>query len=206
MSHYVAIYTRAHEGDEVGQTRQLDACLARVEAETGLRPRIISAREEAELAMESCAPLLEQQDRRALLFDIGGGSTEIAWIRVPAAGLSCGQAPAELIGYVSMPLGVVTLAERAGASCFTEEGFGAVVEEVAEHERVWQAVLTLPRRQRAVIVLKYFEDLSEAEIAETLHMARGTVKSHGHAAARRLAVLLAEPADGSSSPVARAAT
>lgn len=87
-----------------------------------------------------------------------------------------------------------------------EPAWGGRVEEVAEHERVWQAVLTLPRRQRAVIVLKYFEDLSEAEIAETLHMARGTVKSHGHAAARRLAVLLAEPADGSSSPVARAAT
>ncbi|WP_431270738.1 Ppx/GppA phosphatase family protein [Dankookia sp. P2] len=59
------------------------AFLARVEAETGLRPRIISAREEAELAMESCSPLLEEQDRRALLFDIGGGSTEIAWIRSP---------------------------------------------------------------------------------------------------------------------------
>src|SRR5215213_4729206 len=93
------------------------AFLARVEAETGLRPRVISAREEAELAMESCAPLLEECDRRALLFDIGGGSTEIAWIRVPAAGARPGQVPAELIGYVSMPLGVVTLAERAGASC-----------------------------------------------------------------------------------------
>ncbi|MFC7543797.1 Ppx/GppA phosphatase family protein [Siccirubricoccus deserti] len=62
------------------------AFLHRVEVETGLRPRIISAREEAELAMESCAPLLEAGDRRALLFDIGGGSTEIAWIRIPAGG------------------------------------------------------------------------------------------------------------------------
>jgi exopolyphosphatase / guanosine-5'-triphosphate,3'-diphosphate pyrophosphatase len=53
---------------------QRPAFLARIEAETGLRLRIISAREEAELAMESCAPLLETQDRRALLFDIGGGS------------------------------------------------------------------------------------------------------------------------------------
>ena len=43
------------------------------------------------------------------------------------------------------------------------------------------------------MVLKYYEDLSEAEIAATLDMAPGTVKSHGHAAARRLAVLLAEP-------------
>ena len=125
------------------------AFLARVEAETGLRPRIISAREEAELAMESCSPLLEQQDRRALLFDIGGGSTEIAWIRVPAAGLHCGQAPAELIGYVSMPLGVVTLAERAGASCFTEEGFAAVVEEVAEHLRRFDRVHCIGQEIRA---------------------------------------------------------
>ncbi|TDH59141.1 Ppx/GppA family phosphatase [Dankookia rubra] len=126
------------------------AFLARVEAETGLRPRIISAREEAELAMESCSPLLEDQDRRALLFDIGGGSTEIAWIRVPAAaGQAGGQPPAELIGYVSMPLGVVTLAERAGASCFTEEGFHAVVDEVAEHLRRFDRVHCIGQEIRA---------------------------------------------------------
>ena len=133
------------------------AFLARVEAETGLRPRIISAREEAELAMESCAPLLEEQDRRALLFDIGGGSTEIAWIRVPAAAQRPGQGnghgpchvPAELIGYVSMPLGVVTLAERVGASCFTQEGFHAVVEEVAAHLRRFDQVHCIGQEIRA---------------------------------------------------------
>jgi exopolyphosphatase/guanosine-5'-triphosphate,3'-diphosphate pyrophosphatase len=130
------------------------AFLARVEAETGLRPRIISAREEAELAMESCSPLLEEQDRRALLFDIGGGSTEIAWIRVPAGatgqqGYGPCQVPAELIGYVSMPLGVVTLAERAGASCFTEEGFHAVVDEVAEHLRRFDRVHCIGQEIRA---------------------------------------------------------
>ncbi|TCZ59836.1 Ppx/GppA phosphatase family protein [Roseicella aquatilis] len=124
------------------------AFLARVEAETGLRPRIISAREEAELAMESCSPLLEDQDRRALLFDIGGGSTEIAWIRVPGAPRQ-GQVPAELIGYVSMPLGVVTLAERVGASCFTQEGFAAVVEEVAEHLRRFDRVHCIGQEIRA---------------------------------------------------------
>lgn len=106
------------------------AFLARVEAETGLRLRTISAREEAELAMESCAPLLDPGDRRALLFDIGGGSTEIAWMRIhPRTG-----AP-ELIGYVSVPVGVVTLSERGGPSCFTQVGFQAVVDEVAE--RLW---------------------------------------------------------------------
>jgi len=113
--------------------------LARVEAETGLRPRIITAREEAELAMESCAPLLTEGDRRAILFDIGGGSTEIAWLRI-LPGHRPGEVSAGLIGTVSMPLGVVTLAERVGASCFTEEGFHAVVDEVTEHLRRFDAV------------------------------------------------------------------
>lgn len=101
------------------------AFIARIQAETGIRLRVISAREEAELAMESCAPLLGPSDRRVLLFDIGGGSTEIAWIRVPPGG------GPQLIGYLSVPVGVVTLSERCGPSCFTEAGFHAVVEEVA---------------------------------------------------------------------------
>ena len=42
---------------------------------------------------------------------------------------------------------------------------------------VWNEVLALPARRRAVIVLRYFEDLSEAEIADVLGMAVGTVKS-----------------------------
>ena len=74
-----------------------------------------------------------------------------------------------------------------------EPGRGDRMEELAEHERVWKAVLSLPPRQRAVTVLRYYEDLSEAEIAETLVMAPGTVKSHSHAASRRLAELLGDP-------------
>jgi exopolyphosphatase/guanosine-5'-triphosphate,3'-diphosphate pyrophosphatase len=118
--------------------------LARVTAETGLRLRVISAREEAELAMESCAPLLEPEDRRALLFDIGGGSTEIAWMRVPPGG-----ATPELIGYVSLPLGVVTLAERAGHDCFTERGFCDVVDEVAAYLAEFDQVHRIGQEIRA---------------------------------------------------------
>jgi exopolyphosphatase/guanosine-5'-triphosphate,3'-diphosphate pyrophosphatase len=126
------------------------AFLARVESETGIRPRIITAREEAELAMESCAPLIEAKDRRALLFDIGGGSTEIAWIRaVPRQERAAHQPAAELIGTVSLPLGVVTLAERAGLSCFTLDGFEAVVDEVAAQLVGFDAVHCIGQEIRA---------------------------------------------------------
>lgn len=118
------------------------AFLARVEAETGLRLRIITAREEAELAMEACGPLLGREDRRVLLFDIGGGSTEIAWIRVRP------DAASEMIGYTSLPLGVVTLAERAGDDCFTEAGFSAVVDEVAARLACFDAVHSIGREIR----------------------------------------------------------
>lgn len=112
--------------------------LARVAAETGITPRIIGGREEAQLALASCAPLLTHGDRRAILFDIGGGSTEIAWVRLPPPG-SHGPEPI-LSGTISIPVGVVTLAERRGESCFTRAGFEAVRNEVAEKLRAFDAV------------------------------------------------------------------
>ncbi|WP_193604483.1 SigE family RNA polymerase sigma factor [Nocardioides dongkuii] len=48
---------------------------------------------------------------------------------------------------------------------------------VVQRDRVWAAVQALPVRQRAVVVLRYYEDLTEAEIAEVLGCSRGTVKS-----------------------------
>ena len=56
---------------------------------------------------------------------------------------------------------------------------------------LWPLVCALPPRQRAVIVLRYYEDLSEAEIAATLGCAPGTVKSMSSAAMRALRRALA---------------
>jgi exopolyphosphatase / guanosine-5'-triphosphate,3'-diphosphate pyrophosphatase len=100
--------------------------LDKVRRETGLAVDIISAREEAELALDSCGPLLRGIGRRALVFDIGGGSTELGWVRLNEHG------QAALIGYTTLPLGVVTLAERFGHSGFEPEGYEAMVEFVEE--------------------------------------------------------------------------
>ena len=67
-------------------------------------------------------------------------------------------------------------------------------DAVSDHDAVWSAVLTLPVRQRAVIVLRFYEDLTEAQTAEVLGMAVGTVKSHCHTGCHRLAELLEDPA------------
>jgi RNA polymerase sigma-70 factor (sigma-E family) len=62
--------------------------------------------------------------------------------------------------------------------------------EVDDRDQVVRALRRLPRQQRAVLVLRYYEDLSEAEIAETLGISGGTVKSH---AAKGLANLRLDP-------------
>ncbi len=109
------------------------AFLCRVKQETGFDFGIITGREEAELALESCAPLLRCEGRRALLFDIGGGSTELAWVR-----LTSGQP--ELIGFASLPIGVVTLAERWGDTGFCPAGFEAMVDDVVQRLQDFESV------------------------------------------------------------------
>ncbi len=66
----------------------------------------------------------------------------------------------------------------------------AVVRE--EHRRVAAALEHLPRRQRECIVLRYYLDLSEAEIARTLDISAGTVKTHVHRGLTALGVRLEE--------------
>jgi exopolyphosphatase/guanosine-5'-triphosphate,3'-diphosphate pyrophosphatase len=108
--------------------------LARVRLETGLSINVISSREEAELALESCTPLLRCGGRRALLFDFGGGSTELAWVRLSGSGRP------DLIGYVSLPVGVVTLAERFGGCGDDPVEFDAMMDDVADRLRPFEAV------------------------------------------------------------------
>lgn len=53
-------------------------------------------------------------------------------------------------------------------------------------QEMWQALAALPRKQRAVLVLRYYEQLSDAEIAEVLGVSRGTVRSQASRALDKL--------------------
>lgn len=107
--------------------READNCdefLARVSEETGIELDIIEPAEEAALAVAGCAPLLDQDCENGLVFDIGGGSTEVMWLR-----LCPGKSP-ELLAWTSLPCGVVTLAEAYGGRDVPAETYREMVDSI----------------------------------------------------------------------------
>lgn len=88
--------------------------IERVRQETGIALDIISAREEARLAVLGCHVLLEDGFGPAMIFDIGGGSTELVLIE------STGTVP-RILDWQSVPWGVVSLTESCGAEGTTQE-------------------------------------------------------------------------------------
>lgn len=67
--------------------------------------------------------------------------------------------------------------------------------QLAERDAMMGALRQLSPQQRAVLVLRFYEDLSEAQIAETLGLSTGTVKSHASRGLARLRLLLDEDGD-----------
>jgi len=102
----------------------------RVAAETGIRLEVIDRETEAALAVIGCSPLLDPQGRGAILFDIGGGSTELVRIeRDPDQQ----QAAPRIKAWMSIPLGVVTLAEHFGGRDVTAQSYALMVQEVTQY-------------------------------------------------------------------------
>ena len=101
--------------------------LALAARQTGLRLEVIRPEEEARLAVISCAPLVSPDAAQVLVFDIGGGSTELVWIdlagvapehraqaivNLQMTGGSGASGTARIVDFISVPLGVATLHER----------------------------------------------------------------------------------------------
>ncbi|NWG46896.1 MAG: Ppx/GppA family phosphatase [Alphaproteobacteria bacterium] len=106
--------------------------LARAEAETGIALEMISTAEEARLAARGCVPLIDRTLDHVLVFDIGGGSTELIWLEV--ATLPDGRTPLDaqpkIAGWASLPCGVVTLSERHAHAAGTPDAYRRMVEDV----------------------------------------------------------------------------
>ncbi|PTW60525.1 Ppx/GppA phosphatase [Breoghania corrubedonensis] len=108
--------------------------IERVRKETGLSLEIVTRETEARLAVAGCTSLVAPDADGVVLFDIGGGSSELVWLdlrnRCGARGLALTRF---IRHWTSLPLGVVTLAERHGGTQVGPECFEAMVEDVSQH-------------------------------------------------------------------------
>ena len=106
------------------------AFIERVRERTGLELEIIDRQTEARLAVSGCGSLVDRETQGVVLFDIGGGSSEIALVdltRDRSARLAN-----NIAAWTSLPVGVVSLAERHGGRHVTPAIFEAMVADVGE--------------------------------------------------------------------------
>lgn len=112
-----------------------DEFVSRVKKETGVELEIVSAKREAEFAAIGCTPLFDKKSDVVLVFDIGGGSTELIWLDQKRR--REGRVKPEVLAWTSLPFGVVTLAEKfyaGGSNSETEdvEAFAAMTKIVSD--------------------------------------------------------------------------
>ncbi len=100
------------------------AFVERVADDVGLQLEIIDRKTEASLAASGASPLIEKGAASAVIFDIGGGSTEVMWMQANETGY-------HMKAWISLAAGVVTLSERLnGGRDVTPDTFDAMRHEV----------------------------------------------------------------------------
>ncbi|TAK49857.1 MAG: Ppx/GppA family phosphatase [Xanthobacteraceae bacterium] len=102
---------------------------SRVRDELGIDLEVIDRETEALLAATGCTPLIDAEASGVILFDIGGGSSEV--VRMDSA--SIGRAGPRVRGWASLPVGVVTLAERHGGMHVSRASYAAMIADVSAH-------------------------------------------------------------------------
>ena len=108
------------------------AFLEKVAAETGLMLEIVDRETEARLAVAGCATLVDPDAEGVVLFDIGGGSSEIVWLDLRRRdNMRLGALAKCIRSWISLPVGVVSLSERHGGRDVTPAIFEAMVANVA---------------------------------------------------------------------------
>jgi exopolyphosphatase/guanosine-5'-triphosphate,3'-diphosphate pyrophosphatase len=111
--------------------------IERVRRETGLSIEIVTQETEAKLAVSGCASLIDRNCDWALVFDIGGGSSELIWLDLARLGRPWRRTLFDrldvqncIAAWTSLAIGVVNLAERHGGRDVTQEGYEAMVADV----------------------------------------------------------------------------
>ena len=96
----------------------------KVKKETGIFLEIISPHEEAKLALSGCSTLIDPNLKYTIVFDIGGGSTEVIFVS------SEGQGRFRINDFISMPFGVVTVSEDCGGGDLSNKSYQEILGKV----------------------------------------------------------------------------
>jgi exopolyphosphatase/guanosine-5'-triphosphate,3'-diphosphate pyrophosphatase len=105
--------------------------IERVRVETGLVLEIVPRETEARLAVAGCAALIDPAASGAILFDIGGGSSELVWIDLRDGDGRRQRMADRIRNWMSLPVGVVNISERHGGRHVAPHQFEGMVAEVA---------------------------------------------------------------------------
>lgn len=123
---------RAITTEACRRARNSGELLRRARAEAGIELEIVTTAEEARLAALGCAPLIDRRAKGALIFDIGGGSTEMIWMERGSDGVP------QIVAAHSEPTGVVTLAEEWGPRPTDRLGYEEMRAHMLERFRPWR--------------------------------------------------------------------
>lgn len=113
--------------------------LKRVRDDTGIELEVVDPETEALLAVAGCSTLVDRDASGVLVFDIGGGSTELVWVDLSDGWRGPYSLHRQVGAWTSLPLGVVTLAEKFGGRDVTPETFEAMVAHCAERLAAFSA-------------------------------------------------------------------
>lgn len=141
IEHNQAQRVRAVTTEACRRARNSDLLLQRAQKELHINLEVISSAEEARLALTGCAAMLDSKFPYALTFDIGGGSTEVMWLKLNthnAGKIYRRQLPApQVLDWVSLPFGVVTTSEESGGHPITAATYEAILERVYQSLRAF---------------------------------------------------------------------
>lgn len=111
--------------------------IERARRDAGLSIEIVTQETEAKLAVSGCASLIDRNCDYTLVFDIGGGSSELIWLNLARMGRPWRRTLHDRVdvqsciaAWISLPIGVVNLAERHGGRDVTPQNYEAMVRDV----------------------------------------------------------------------------
>ena len=118
------IKTRAVATEACRQASNTEQFYKKALQETGIELETLSPEQEAQLTLDGCSQLLDKSSAPAIVFDIGGGSTEIMWVK------KTNDEDTVMLGMLSLPIGVVSLSEQYANCAIEMDLYEEIIDQV----------------------------------------------------------------------------